>query len=176
MTSSDLAYPIGRWRAPDTLTEAQRRDAVGRITTLPDRLGAAVRGLDDRQLATPCRPGGWTVRQVVHHLADSHIHAYIRTKLAATALRPKVVAYDQEAWATLPDVASVPVSASLAILAGLHARWGALLAAFSDQDWVREYDHSENGIQRLDVVTHHYAWHGDHHLAQITALRAREGW
>lgn len=176
MSPADLAYPIGRWDAPATVNDAERRDAVARIAALPERLGTALQGLDDRQLATPYRPAGWTVRQVAHHLADSHIHAYVRTKLAATAPRPKVMAYDQEAWASLPDVGAVPVAASLAILAGLHARWVALLHTFTPDDWAREYDHSENGIQRLDIVAHHYAWHGDHHVAQISALRAREGW
>lgn len=176
MSPHDLAYPIGRWTAPDPMTGALLHDAMARIGSLPSRLREAVTGLDEAALATPYRPGGWTVRQVVHHVADSHLNAWVRIRLALTEERPRITAYDQAAWANLPDTAAVPVEASLRLLEGLHARWVALLAALTPAQWQREYDHPENGIQRLDQVVHHYAWHGDHHLAHVTGLRARAGW
>lgn len=175
MTDS-LSYPIGRWASPDQLTGREIDAAVARIAALPGRLRSAVQGLDPAQLATPYRPGGWTVQQVVHHLADSHINAYIRIKLALTEEEPRITAYNQEAWATLPDVELVPIAVSLGILDGIHARWAALLGSLTPAQWGRRYRHPENGVQQLDIVAHHYAWHGDHHLAHITGLQERMGW
>lgn len=175
MTDS-LSYPIGRWTAPASVAAAELAESVARIAALPDRLRAAVKDLDPPQLATPYRPGGWTVRQLVHHLADSHLNAYVRIKLGVTEDEPRITAYDQEAWATLPDVELVPIAASLGILDGIHARWAALLGALTAAQWQRRYLHPENGVQRLDIVVHHYAWHGNHHLAHISALRERMGW
>lgn len=175
MTQS-LSYPIGRWTAPASVSAVELAESVARIAALPDRLRVAVGDLDETQLATPYRPGGWTVRQLVHHLADSHLNAYVRIKLGLTEDEPRITAYDQEAWATLPDVELVTITASLGILDGLHARWAALLGALAPAQWQRRYLHPENGVQQLDIVAHHYAWHGDHHLAHITALRERMGW
>lgn len=174
--SEALSYPIGRWSAPDPMTDALRLDSMARIGSLPSRLREAVQGLDHAQLATPYRPGGWTVQQVVHHVADSHLNAWIRVRLALTEEFPRITAYNQDAWARLPDSGEVPIEASLRLLEGLHARWVALLGQLAPAQWQREYDHPENGRQRLDLVTHHYAWHGDHHLAHVAGLRRREGW
>lgn len=171
-----LAYPIGRWDAPAAVAAADLVEIRARIAALPDQLRAAVEGLDDAQLATPYRPDGWTVRQVVHHLADSHLNAYLRIKLGLTEHQPRINAYDQNAWAMLPDLALVPIQASLDLLSGLHARWAALLGTLSAEQWMRQYLHPENGLQRLDVVAHHYAWHGDHHMTQIIRLRERMRW
>ncbi len=171
-----LSYPIGRWSAPDQLTARQLDSAVARIAALPGRLRSTVQGLGPGQLATPYRPGGWTVQQVVHHLADSHIHAYIRTKLALTEAEPRITAYDQEAWASLLDVDVVPVTVSLDLVDALHARWSTLLGSLTPAQWGRHYLHPENGRQRLDAVVHHYAWHGDHHVGHITGLHERMGW
>lgn len=176
MSSPDLSYPIGPWTAHDPMTAALLQEAMARIGSLPSRLREAVVGLTPPHLATPYRPGGWTVQQVVHHVADSHLNAWIRIRLALTEEVPRITAYDQAAWAALPDTPAVPIEASLRLLEGLHARWVALLAALKPAQWLREYDHPENGRQRLDLVAHHYAWHGDHHLAHITRLRERMGW
>lgn len=175
MTDS-LSYPIGRWVLPEQLSAREIDAAVARIAALPGRLRAAVQGLDPGQLATPYRPGGWTVRQVVHHVADSHLNAYVRVKLALTEAEPRITAYDQEAWASLLDVDVVPVTVSLDLVDALHTRWRTLLGSLTPAQWSRHYLHPENGRQRLDEVAHHYAWHGDHHVAHITRLHERMGW
>jgi hypothetical protein len=171
-----LSYPIGRWAPPDQFTGREIDAAVARIAALPGRLRSTVQGLDPVQLATPYRPGGWTVHQLVHHVADSHINAYVRVKLGLTEEEPRITAYDQDAWASLLDVDMVPVTVSLDLVDALHARWSALLGSLTPAQWSRHYLHPENGRQRLDAVAHHYAWHGDHHVAQITALIQRSGW
>lgn len=176
MIPADLAYPIGHWSAPEQLNGRELDAAVARIAALPGRLRSAIQGLDPGQLATPYRPGGWTVSQVVHHVADSHINAYIRVKLGLTEDEPRITAYDQQAWALLIDVELVPVAVSLDLVESLHARWSTLLGSLTPAQWSRHYLHPENGRQRLDIVIHHYAWHGDHHVAQITRLHERMGW
>jgi uncharacterized damage-inducible protein DinB len=174
--TADLRYPIGRMPKTDRLDSAQREETIARVAALPARLRSAVGGLDDRQLDTPYRNGGWTVRQVVHHLADSHLNAFVRFKLGLTEERPVIKPYDEVRWAELPD-SRLPIAASLEILDGLHARWTALLREVPDTAWRRVIHHPEQGRDiPLDELLGMYAWHGDHHLAHVTALAAKEGW
>ena len=173
---TDLRYPIGPLVVPESITSADRAGFLAAIAVTPARLRAAVAGLDDRRLDTPYRPGGWTVRQVAHHVADSHIHAYTRCKLALTEDNPTIKPYLEARWAELPD-SSRPIGGSLALLDHLHERWVALLVAVPGESFRRTYFHPESEQQvRLDGVTAAYAWHGAHHVAHITALRRREGW
>jgi hypothetical protein len=172
----DLSYPIGRFEWTGESSEAQRRESIARIQAAPARLRAAVAGLTGAQLDTPYRPGGWTVRQVVHHLPDSHMHSYARFRLALTEEAPAVKGYDQERWAQLPDARSGPIEPSLALLEALHERWLLLLRAMTPGDFARAFVHSDLGPVILDRNVALYAWHGDHHIAHITALRARMGW
>jgi uncharacterized damage-inducible protein DinB len=173
---TDLRFPTGRFKRPEALTADQRREAIDMIAGTPARLRAAVAGLTEAQLDTPYRPGGWSVRQVVHHLPDSHMNAYVRFKLALTEDTPRVKAYDEARWAMTAEARSAPVEVSLALLEALHERWVRLLRSLSDDDFARALDHPENGRMRLDTVLAMYAWHGPHHVAHITGLREREGW
>ena len=174
---SDPRYPIGPFVVPASLTPAERADAIEQIAWAPPALRRAVQGLDDARLATPYRDGGWTVRQVFHHVPDSHINAYVRFKLALTEECPTIKPYEQQRWAELGDVAAVPVDVSLTLLTALHARWVALLRGMSDADFARRFVHPEMGrTLTLDQTLAHYAWHGRHHTAHITALRERMGW
>jgi uncharacterized damage-inducible protein DinB len=173
---SDPRYPTGPFIAPGPLTTGARAAAIDAIAATPARLRAAVRDLDDRQLDTPYRPGGWTVRQLVHHVPDSHLNAYIRLKLALTEPLPTIRPYDEAAWARLADTAIVPVETSLTLLDALHGRWVALLRAMTEADFRREYVHPETGRHALDHLVALYAWHGPHHVAHVTALRQRLGW
>ena len=175
MSSTDLSYPIGRFSG-EKLTPANRKKVLLGLSELPLHLRDAVEGLSDKQLDTPYRPEGWTVRQVVHHLADSHMHAYLRTKFALTLPEPAIMAYDENAWAALPDAKSGPLEPSLLLLEGLHARWVALLESLADAQWTRKFMHPERGAVTLDVNVPIYAWHGRHHTAHITALRRRLSW
>jgi uncharacterized damage-inducible protein DinB len=172
----DLSYPIGKfdWSAP--VPPEARRQAIQEIADAPARLREAVRGLDAAQLDTPYRPEGWTVRQVVHHVADSHVNSYIRFRLALTEDSPLIKPYDQVAWAALPDARTAPVELSLALLDGLHSRWAALLGTLTDAEFARTFRHPEIGTVRLDTNLALYAWHGRHHTAHITGLRQRSGW
>ena len=172
---TDARYPIGRHEPVSTLTPAQRAERITQIAAAPEQLRRAVRGLDDKQLDTPYRDGGWTVRQVVHHLPDSHINAYIRCKLALTEEQPTIKPYRQGPWAETPD-ARAPVEVSLALLDALHRRWVLLLQAMGPADFARTLNHPESGIMTLDNVVSMYAWHGRHHTAHITTLRERMGW
>lgn len=174
--TTDLQYPIGRFEYPDRSSYAEVEGAVSRIERCPAAMRAAVDGLGEAQLGTPYRPGGWSVRQVVHHVADSHLNAYVRTKLALTEDDPVIRPYDQELWAELPDSAATPVSVSLEMLEALHRRWVALLRACAPADFDRPFRHPEIGSLRLGPLILQYAWHGEHHVAHITTLRAREGW
>ena len=172
---TDLRYPIGRFASVEP-SAGVRENAVAEIDAMPERLSAAVAGLDDRQLDTPYRPGGWTVRQVVHHVADSHINAFVRLKLALTEERPTVVGYDEKKFAELPDT-RLPVDVSLQLLRSLHARWVALYRGMPDASWSRIFTHPEYPEPlTLDWQVQMYAWHSRHHVAHITALRQREGW
>jgi uncharacterized damage-inducible protein DinB len=174
---ADPRYPIGPFAIPASLTPAEREAAIEQIAWAPAALRKAVLGLDEARLATPYRDGGWTVRQVVHHVPDSHVNAYVRFKLALTEERPTIKPYEQERWAALADVAAVPVDVSLTLLTALHVRWVALLRAMSAADFAREFVHPEMGrTLTLDQTLALYAWHGRHHTAHITALRERMGW
>ncbi len=173
---SDLRYPVGRFTPPDTYSEDGRRLFIRDIAELPGHVRAAVAGLSDVQLRHPYRDGGWSVAQTVHHLADSHVNAYIRFKLAATLDNPVAVAYPEAVWAELPDATSVDLTPSLAILDGIHARLATVLAGVPAETFARTYNHSVQGPVVLDRVLALYAWHGRHHVAHITGLRERMGW
>jgi len=173
---ADLSFPTGRFQRPPSLDPDARRRAIETIAATPARLRDAVRGLSDEQLQTPYRPGGWTVRQVVHHVPDSHLNAYCRFKLALTENEPTIKPYDEAAWAQLADVAAVPIATSLTLLETVHERWVAILRAMKPTDFERMLVHPETGHQRLDQMLALYAWHGPHHIAHITTLRQRMGW
>ena len=173
--TSDPRYPIGRFTRPDTITPEDLRYAILTISEMPEQLREAIRSLDESQLDTPYRDGGWTVRQVVHHLADSHMAAFHRLCRALTEDQPTVQGYKEAAFAELPDH-KMPIGWSLDLLEGVHARWVALLNSMSAEQWHRTWNHSESGIQRLDLVALLYAWHSRHHVAHITHLRAQRGW
>jgi hypothetical protein len=172
----DLSYPIGKFAPPDAVGPDERRKWIDILAAAPARLRAAVDGLTASQLDTPYRPNGWTVRQVVHHLADSHMHSYIRYRLALTEENPTIKPYDQEKWAELPDAHSGPVETSLVVLEGMHSRWVALLQSMSAADFERTFFHPERGQVRLDATLALYAWHCRHHESHITGLRKRMGW
>lgn len=171
-----LRYPIGRLEIPDEITATDIESFLERVETTPARLREAVDGLDGEQLETPYRPDGWTVRQVVHHLVDSHLNSYIRFKWAMTEEVPKIKVYNEAAWAELEDGRSAPIEVSLRFLEALHERWIYFLRRLTADDLARTFDHPEWGTVRLDQTMALYAWHGDHHIAHITKLREREGW
>ncbi len=170
----DLRYPIGHWAVPDA-APATLAALVDAIAALPAELRAAVEGLDDAQLDTPYRDGGWTVRQLVHHVPDSHMNAYVRFKLALTEENPTIKTYDEASWAGLPDSRDTPPEVSLALLDALHVRWVDLLASMDDAQWRRTLRHPERGDMGLEAMLALYAWHGDHHTAHLAALRQRLG-
>ncbi len=172
---TDLRYPIGAFTLPAKLSPADRSLAMRDIEETPARLRTAVDGLTESQLDTPYRPDGWTVRQVVHHLPDSHMNSYIRLKRILTEPVPTVRTYDEAACADLPDAAA-PIEGSMALLERLHERWVYLWQRLTDADWVRRFRHPELGEMRLGELLALYAWHGKHHVAHITNLRKREGW
>lgn len=171
----DLRFPIGDFSPAHPIAHAARRAQIDVLRALPQKLSAAVNDLSDAQLDTPYREGGWTVRQLVHHIADSHANAYIRFKLALTEDGPTIKPYDEAAWARLPD-SRLPVAVSLAILEGLHIRWVALIESLAEADYSRVFHHPERGPQDLATTLGLYAWHSEHHTAHITALRKRMGW
>lgn len=164
---TDPRYPIGKFSYAGTLTVAAREACIGDIAGLPAQLRSATGNLSDAALDTPYRAGGWSVRQVVHHLADSHMHAYARCKFGLTESNPAILAYDEATWAGLADARTLPVGASLSLLDGLHARWSTLLRSLDNADWQRTYVHPEKGSVTLDRTLALYAWHGRHHLAHI---------
>ena len=172
----DLSYPIGRFDWPESVTPEMRPAWIGDLEAAPARFRAAVQGLTGQQLDTPYRPGGWTVRQVVHHVADSHLNSYVRFRLALTEDAPTIKPYDQAKWAELPDALGCPVELSLQLIEGLHQRWVVLLRSMSDADFARTFNHPERGMTRLDINLAMYAWHSRHHEAHITGLRERMGW
>jgi len=173
---SDLRYPIGKFVAPSEFSAADRAAFIGQIEELPARLRAAVSGLAEGQLDTPYRPEGWRVRQVVHHLADSHLNALVRFKLALTEDEPAIKTYEEDRWAELADARSAPVDLSLTLLESLHQRWLVLLRSLTDEQWARAFRHPEHGRIGLERTLALYAWHGRHHLAHITSLRERMSW
>jgi uncharacterized damage-inducible protein DinB len=174
--TTDLRYPIGKAEMARDLAPEARRELIDRIERAPERLRQAVAGLDAGQLDTPYRPGGWTVRQVAHHVPDSHLNAYLRCKWALTEDEPAIKTYDEALWAELPDSRDVPVEVSLALLDSLHQRWVGLLRAMSAADFQRTLRHPEHGALTLDQILGLYAWHGDHHVAHVASLRERMGW
>lgn len=159
-----------------TPAPSSRADLARAIAELPAQVEAAVRGLDDRQLDTPYRDGGWTLRQVVHHIADAHLHAYARMRFALTEDAPTVKPYDQDRWAALDDAAHAPIAPSLALIRGLHERWAALLRTLPGPAWSRTLHHPEYGVFTMESFVQNYVEHGPHHVEQITGLRARKGW
>lgn len=171
-----LRYPIGPGHHPKELSRSQRHDHIKTLAELPGLLSSVVEPLLDDQLDTPYRPDGWTVRQVVHHMADSHANAYIRIRLALTEKHPTIKPYQEHLWAELPDASSLPVSVSLNLLNGLHRRLVALLRSLSDDQFDRTLDHPENGTMTIDQMISLYAWHSLHHVAHITSLIDRKGW
>ena len=176
-TQIDPRYPVGKFTRPAAaLTADQRRELVDQIAATPARMREAVAGLNESQLDTPYRDGGWTVRQVVHHVPDSHMNAYTRVKLALTEEQPTIKPYDEAAWAKLNDVRDTPIETSLLLLETLHSRWDSILRAMTDADFERTLMHPDMGVMTLDAVIAMYAWHGRHHVGHITSLRARSGW
>ena len=173
---SDVRYPIGRFTPDTNPTPETRARHIEAISGLPARIHQAVAGLNCTQLNTPYRDGGWTSRQVVHHIADSHLNAYIRFKLAMTEDNPTIKPYKEAAWAQLKDTELTPVETSLALLDSLHSRWMILLHSFKASDFQRKFVHPESGPHDLDWLLGLYSWHGNHHLAHITGLRERMGW
>lgn len=173
---TDARYPIGRFTWSGNTTEEERRQFIAQIEDAPAKLCEVVKGLSEQQLDTPYRDGGWTVRQVVHHLPDSHMNAYIRFKLALTEDLPMVKTYEQQRWADLIDAKAGPIEPSLALLESLHQRWVMLLKSMSASDFVRRLKHPELGEVILEKYLAMYAWHGRHHVAHITSLRERMKW
>ncbi|MEJ2077430.1 MAG: bacillithiol transferase BstA [Acidobacteriota bacterium] len=172
----DLKYPIGKFQQDPAVTAEKRLQWIQSVSELPAQLRQAVENLSDEQLDTPYRPEGWTVRQVVHHVADSHINAYVRYRLALTEEKPTIKTYDQAAWAELADARSAPIDPSLAIISAAHERWTLLLRSLSESEFARPFRYPEEGDINLDVTLQMYVWHGKHHLAHITGLRERNGW
>lgn len=174
---NDPRYPVGKFESRNELTPDERRAMIDQIAAAPVRLRDAVRGLNEEQLDTPYRDGGWTVRQVIHHVPDSHLNAYIRTKLALTEEEPTIKPYDEAVWAELEDSRSTPPEVSLTLLESLHARWVGLLRSLKDSDFQRTFRHPEHGgIQTIDWLVALYSWHSRHHVGHITSLRERNGW
>ncbi len=172
-----LRFPIGKFEAPQVLTQELMDGYVKDIETFPAMLKQAVTGLNDAQLDTPYRPDGWTIRQVVHHCSDSHMNSIIRFKLALTEEEPTIKPYYEERWAELADSKSMSITAPLLLLEGLHQRWTILLRSLSTQDLQKTFIHPEHGKRfRLDENIGVYAWHGNHHLAHITSLKKRMNW
>ncbi|HEV8238135.1 MAG TPA: putative metal-dependent hydrolase [Thermoanaerobaculia bacterium] len=174
--AEDLRYPVGEWDRQPAADPAAVAAAIATIEALPTRLREAVAGLDDAQLDTPYRPGGWTVRQLVHHVADSHLNAYIRCKFALTEDRPAIKAYEEKLWAELPEAKSAPVEVSLKLLEALHERWVLALRALGEAELDRPYVHPEIGEMPLRAMLGMYAWHSRHHVAHVTGFRRRQGW
>jgi uncharacterized damage-inducible protein DinB len=176
MSDAELRYPVGKYQPAETLTEENRKQLLAQIEEAPKKLRAAVAGLSREQLSTPYRDGGWTVQQVVHHLADSHMNAYTRFKLALTEDEPTIKPYNETRWAELSDSKTTPVESSLTLMDALHERWLNLLRGMSPADFSRKMKHPERGAMSLDDTLGLYAWHGRHHVAHITGLRQRKGW
>jgi uncharacterized damage-inducible protein DinB len=173
---NDPRYPIGKFSFDGTLSADQKKQCLIDIKQTPARLRAAVSGLSDEQLNTPYREGGWTVRQVTHHVPDSHMNAYIRFKLALTEDEPTIRPYMEDRWAELPESKQAPIEVSLALLDSLHQRWSMVLGNISDSDWKRTFRHPEMGLLSLEKTLALYSWHGRHHTAHVTALREKMSW
>jgi hypothetical protein len=176
MDTPDLRYPVGEFRFPASVSAQELAVFIDHIAATPARMREAIAGLSDTQLDTPYRPGGWTVRQLAHHVPDSHINSYMRFRLALTEDDPVIKPYEEALWAELPDARTMPVEPSLALLENLHARWVPLLRSLSDAEWKRSFRHPALGPVRLEQNAALYSWHGRHHVAHITRLRERMGW
>jgi hypothetical protein len=172
----DVRYPIGKFSWAGTQTVEERNRRVDEIAATPGWMRKAVGGLSNAQLDTPYRDGGWTVRQVVHHVPDSHLNSYIRFKFALTENEPTIKPYDEAQWAELIDGRTAPIEPSLSLLEGLHHRWTLFLRSLSGEDVKRRFHHPELGVVTIDQYIALYAWHGKHHVAHITSLRERKGW
>jgi len=172
----NLQYPIGKFQWGGAITDEQRQQFIAQIEQAPAQLRQAVAGLSKEQLDTPYRPEGWTVRQVVHHLSDSHMNSYARFRLALTEDEPTIKPYDQARWAALEDARTAPVELSLTLLESLHSRWALLLRSLQAEDFARAFRHPEIGALNLDKYIGVVVWHGRHHIAHITSLRERMGW
>ena len=176
MSEHDPRYPIGNFAPPAAITPEDRRYAVANLAELPENLREAVRGFDDAQLDTPYRDGGWTVRQLVHHIADSHMNSYIRMRFALTEDWPAIKPYAESDWARLSDAQTAPIELSLSLIEGLHGRWVLLLRSLTPEQWQRGYVHPQNGRQTLAEAVALYDWHSRHHTAHITELRKSRNW
>jgi hypothetical protein len=174
--TTDLRYPIGRFARPTEFSDASRSAAIGTLGAIPATLRKAVHGLTNAQLDTPYRPEGWTVRQLVHHVADSHMHASARTRLILTEDNPTIKGYDEKLWGELHDSLHAPIESSLNMIDGIHERWVALLNSLPADQFNSTMNHSERGPMALDAMVALYAWHGPHHVAHVTELKRREGW
>jgi len=175
VTVVDPRYPIGKFERPETIGPEERLNAITILAELPEDLRNAVEGLGAAQLNTPYREDGWMVRQLVHHIADSHMNAFVRMRLALTEDWPTIKPYDEKAWATLHD-STAPVEWSLELIESLHARWVMMLQSLTDEQWQRGYRHPESGPTSVEEAVLMYAWHSRHHVAHITHLRVREEW
>ena len=175
-TTEDLRYPTGKYQ-PQPFSEKQKENWLNDLKFLPQELELAIQNLDEAQLQTPYREGGWTVQQLVHHIADSHINAYVRFKLGLTENNPSIKPYEEKEWANLNDVNTVPINVSITMLHALHRRWVTTLKALSDEQWQRTVFHPEQKKEMtLWFLLGMYAWHGKHHVKHITALRERNSW
>jgi len=172
----DPRFPIGPYASPGNVAVAERIDAITTLAELPAHLRDAVAELDDSQLDTPYREGGWTVRQVTHHIADSHINAFVRLRLALTEEWPAVYPYDEKGWAMLIDSVTAPIDSSLDLVEGLHSRWVRVLESLSPEQWQRGFKHAKMGPLSIESSTLLYAWHSRHHVAHITHLRKLRRW
>ena len=173
---TDLRYPVGKFEYQGPLSEAQKSGLIQQIADTPANLRSAIKALSETQVDTVYRPGGWTVRQVVHHVPDSHLNAYVRFKLALTEDEPTIKTYEEARWAELPDTKTTPIEVSLTLLDSLHDRWVRLLRSLDPEQWKRSFRHPELGPMTLEKTLALYAWHGGHHVAHITELRKRMSW
>jgi len=172
----DPRYPIGRFDRNINITREMRSDFIKTIETLPSQLKKEVENLSPQQLDTPYRDGGWTIRQVVHHIPDSHVNSYVRFKLALTEDNPQIKTYEESLWAELPDTFNTPIEISLQLLDSVHKRWAILLRSLTDEQFEKTFQHPEWGNITLSKTLALYAWHSKHHLAHITELKKRMGW
>lgn len=173
---TELQYPIGKFEFKEDLSPESRKSFIKELELLPGKLKKTVNGLNDEQLDTPYRYDGWTVRQVIHHIPDSHLNAYVRIKLALTENEPAIKTYEEKEWAKLKDYYQTPIEVSLALLDTLHKRWVILLNSLQENDFRRKFKHPDWGLVSIDYLVAQYAWHGNHHTAHIASLRERMGW
>ena len=174
--NSDPRFPIGKFHYGGPPSDEQKQTFIGDVAATPAALRAAVKGLSPQQLDTLYREGGWTVRQVVHHVPDSHMNAYVRYKLALTEDEPTIKPYAEDRWAELEDSKSTPIEVSLALLENVHDRWVRVMRSLKPEEWKRQFRHPEMGVVSLEKSLALYSWHGRHHVAHVTELRKRMGW